>query len=149
MVSIAVAKKQRALSVRAMKARMPHQIFIRLDPLLDEGQFESGDTVFSIVEAASPPFDWESWYSCTATRNSRPHVQGGFAPSDEHTDTWDAIIPGGVPASVKVGDVARLVDTLGIGEVIEDKVFTIRNIEQDWIAYIARFQMAEYSVRRG
>ena len=143
MVSLAIAAKQKALTVREMQRRMPHTIWIRTFPHESElgtSEISDAESLFNAIDN-TPTRDLVI-RKCTRTRSSRPYLQGGFSPADESTDSYDVIIPGGVPSTVKSGYVAV------IREDTSMIVYTITNINQDWQEYICRLQMEDYGSRR-
>ena len=142
MVIQAALDKQRNIMAGQLKARMRDHIRIVRNPLNNESAVAAvgsdADAMLTAIRAV-PNQDGDD-YACNASRSSRPHAEGGSQPSDDYTDTWDVIIPGGVSDRVKASDVALLNNN-------DAPVFTVVSVQQDWIKMIARLQMEEYSIR--
>ena len=145
MVLQAVMEKQRAISVAAMRERMPHEIHIMPNPLnneavLPDGLVSDARTLYRYIDS-SDSNDGRTTYKCTWSRRSRPYLEAGRVPADVSTDEYDVIIPGGVPYTLRAGQLAILRE-------IPETVFNITNINQDWQEYIARLSMEDYGLRR-
>ncbi len=87
---------------------------------------------------------------CQTSRRSVPYVEGGPAPADDYNDIWDVIIPGGVPDTVVVSQVAFILPdlpTLFLPDGLR-RVYTITHIAQDRLKYVARLTTEVYGLRR-
>lgn len=158
MVNLAIAKRQRDISISVMKSRQPHRIFMAPDPYHTAGSLDEPmqDYIRNYALSSSS----ELILACTVSRSSRAQVSGGPAPVDENVDPFDVIIPGGVSGRIRASWVAVAVTnpptamsqdpppTIGLDAEFERLVFTITSINQDWQSYVARMTMEDYAGRR-
>lgn len=164
MVIPSLAEKQRALSVRAMQNRMQHNVLIAPNPLNNPHRtavYPGESALWDYMETVDG-----AGYNCNVSRNSRAQLESGTTPSDDDVGDWDVVIPGGVGQDVLASylvivrgygirevqdpnDATRTIKERGLRPApeFEGKVFTIRNINQDYLKVLARLSMSRSSSR--
>ena len=146
-----IQKQMQARHVQTLKKRMPNMITIQSDPRstesdLDASELNDAKALYMLIRDRNTNNDFPKFVApCQVSRRSVPYVEGGPAPADDYNDIWDVIIPGGVPGTVVVSQVALIFpDT----EELE-RVYTINAIAQDRLKYVARLTMVQYGLRKG
>ena len=127
-----------------MQDRMPFTLITIPDPLVTDSvqDDEPNDS------RAVSNYLWNEYvngrartFRCEVARGSTPARQGGRQPADEPHETLTCTIPGEIPFSVKVTDVALLL------EEPEGIVYTIINLSVDRIGYFSYLTMEEFGHR--
>ena len=157
-----IQKRMRDRHVASLKSRMPaidngeptneQTIYIQSDPRsnesnLDPRELNDSEAIYALMDDRREERDnvfYKFDARCQVSRRSVPYVEGGPAPADDYNDIWDVIIPGGVPDTVVVSQVAIIrPDPDGL-----KRVYTITHIAQDRLKYIARLTTEVYGLRK-
>ena len=134
---------------------MPNGIVIRPNPLNDpatvgvvdveddERPIRDAETLYAYMELGPTPL------RCNVSRSARAHIESGSMPPDEDVDMWDVVVPGGVPDTVRASNLAIVFpQSQSQDPELMYRVYTITNINQDYLKVIARLTMQLYGVRR-
>ena len=144
MVQQAIFEKQRRLMVNQLQGRMQNTILTGPNPLNDPVLAESIRTpmdLYMVIESLP-----KALIKCNVSRGSRAHIESGSMPPDEDVDVWDVVIPGDLVGGIRASHLAVVFPP---DDSDPYRVFTITNINQDYLKVIARLTMQLYGVRRG
>ena len=130
--------------VAAMQRRMPFTLVTIPDPLItDEIQDDEPNDSQAVTN-----FIWNEYlngrsrnYPCEIARRGNLARQGGAQPTDEPHAVLSVSVPGEIPFSVKISDVAILL------EEPQQRIYTIIRISADRLSYMTTIEMEEFAHR--
>ena len=130
--------------VDALAKRMPFTMVTIPDPLItDSIQDDEPNDALAVTNYLWNEYlnDRARLFGCELSRRGTPARSGGREPSDEPHAIVNAIIPGGIPAEVKITDIALFL------EEPEQRIYTIIDINTDRLEYVSRLALEEFGHR--